>query len=43
MHPAFSSTKSMAAFALLLLVMLLLPVMIGRSLLPPRAESYSSV
>jgi len=43
MRPAFSSTKSVTAFALLLLVLLLLPVIAGRSLLPPRAESYSSV
>jgi len=43
MRPAFSSAKSVAAFALLLLILLLLPVMIGRSLLPSRAESYSSV
>jgi len=36
MHPAFGSTKSAAAFALLLLVLLLAPLLAGKNLLPPR-------
>src|SRR5262249_10887463 len=42
MRPAFSSTKQAAAFALLLLVLLALPALMGKSLLPPRAEIYTS-
>jgi len=41
MRPAFASTKSAAAFALLLLVLLALPVVLGQSWLPPREEAYS--
>jgi hypothetical protein len=41
MRPAFGSTKSAAAFALLLLVLLLSPVLVGKNLLPPREQSYS--
>jgi hypothetical protein len=41
MRPAFSSTKSAAAFALLLLVLLSLPVVVGKNLLPPREQIYS--
>lgn len=41
MRPAFGSTKSAAAFALLLLVVLLSPVLVGKNLLPPREQSYS--
>lgn len=43
MRPAFSSTKQAAAFALLLLVLLLSPVLVGKHLLPPRSEIYSSM
>jgi hypothetical protein len=42
MAPAFSSTKQAGVFVLLLLVILLLPVLVGKSLLPPREEIYSS-
>ena len=41
MRPAFSSTKQAAAFALLLLVLLALPVVMGKNLLPPREEIYT--
>jgi hypothetical protein len=41
MRPAFSSTRSAAAFALLLLVLLALPAVLGQSWLPPREEAYS--
>ena len=41
MRPAFTSTKTAAAFALLLLVVLLSPVLAGKKLLPPREEAYS--
>jgi hypothetical protein len=41
MRPAFSSTKQAAAFALLLLVLLVLPVVMGKNLLPPREQSYA--
>ncbi len=40
MRPAFSSIKQAAAFGLLLLLLLLAPVLIGKSLLPPREQSY---
>jgi hypothetical protein len=43
MRPAFASTKSAAAFALLLLVTLLAPVLVGKNLLPPREQSYASL
>lgn len=43
MRPAFSSTKQAAAFALLLLVILLLPVAVGKNLLPSREEAYSAM
>lgn len=43
MRPAFASTKAAAAFALLLLVVLLSPVLIGKNLLPPREQSYASL
>jgi len=42
MRPAFSSTKQAAAFALLLLVTLLSPVLAGKKFLPPREQAYSS-
>jgi hypothetical protein len=42
MRPAFSSTKQAAAFALLLLVLLLLPVLAGKKFLPARDQIYSS-
>lgn len=41
MRPAFGSTQSAAAFALLLLVVLLSPVLVGKNLLPPREQSYA--
>ena len=41
MRPAFTSTKAAAAFALLLLVVLLSPVLAGKKFLPPREEAYS--
>ena len=40
MRPAFSSTKQATAFALLLLVILLLPVGLRGRLLPPHRENY---
>jgi len=40
MQPAFASTRQAAAFALLLLVLLLLPVLLTKSHLPPRGEIY---
>jgi hypothetical protein len=43
MRPAFSSTKSAAAFALLLLALLSLPVIVGKNLLPPREQSYEAL
>jgi hypothetical protein len=43
MGPAFSSTKQAAAFALLLLAILLSPVLVGKSGLPPREQVYSSI
>ena len=41
MRPAFSSTRTAAAFALLLLALLALPVVVGKNLLPPRAQAYA--
>jgi hypothetical protein len=43
MRPAFSSTKQAAAFALLLLLVLLSPVLAGKKVLPPREQSYASL
>lgn len=43
MRPAFSSTKQAAAFALLLLVMLLSPVLAGKRFLPPREQAYACI
>jgi len=40
MRPAFSSPKQAAAFALLLLVLLPSPLLMGKKLLPPREELY---
>lgn len=42
MRPAFSSTKQAAAFALLLLILLSLPAVVGKSFLPPREQSYAA-
>lgn len=42
MSPAFSSTRQAWMFALLLLVLLLLPLAMPESWLPPRREIYSS-
>ena len=43
MSPAFSSARQAGAFALLLLGILLLPMLAGKSCLPPREQIYSSV
>jgi hypothetical protein len=42
MAPAFSSPRQAGAFAFLLLAVLLLPVLVGKSLLSPRERIYSS-
>jgi len=42
MAPAFSSPKQAAAFAALLLVVLSLPALFGKSELPPRSELYAT-
>lgn len=42
MRPAFSSTKQTAAFAILMLLLLLSPVLAGKKLLAPREQAYSS-
>jgi hypothetical protein len=42
MTPAFSSRTAAAAFAFLLLVILLLPILTGKSGLPPRERIYAS-
>jgi len=41
MRPAFASTQQAAAFAFLLLVLLLLPVLLTKSRLPPREQIYA--
>jgi hypothetical protein len=41
MRPAFSSTKSAAAFALLLLMLLALPAVVGKNLMPSREQAYA--
>lgn len=41
MRPAFSSTKAAAVFALLLLLLLALPAVMGKNLLPPREQAYA--
>jgi hypothetical protein len=41
MRPAFASTQQAAAFAFLLLVLLLLPVLLTKSVLPPREQIYA--
>lgn len=43
MRPAFSSSRQAAAFALLLLALLLAPALAGKKILPPRTEIYSSI
>jgi hypothetical protein len=43
MSPAFSSPRQAGAFAFLLSVILLLPVLAGKSFLPPREQVYSSM
>jgi hypothetical protein len=43
MEPAFSSTRQAATFALLLLVLLLLPALLGKTALPPREQIYSAI
>jgi hypothetical protein len=42
MSPTFSSTRQAAAFALMLLILFLLPELVGKSLLPSREELYSA-
>ena len=42
MSPAFSSTKDAARFAALLLLILLLPKLVGKSILPPRDQNLLS-
>jgi hypothetical protein len=42
MRPAFTSVRQAGTFALLLLVLLLLPLAMPKSMLPPRREIYSS-
>lgn len=43
MAPAFSSLRQAAAFTLFLLALLLLPLLAGKSFLPPREEVYSTL
>ena len=43
MNPAFSSIRQAAGFAFLLLFILLLPLLTGKSWLPPREQIYSSL
>jgi len=43
MQPAFSSTKQAAAFALLLLVILLSPVLAGKRFLASREQAYATL
>lgn len=43
MRPAFSTTGSAATFTLLLLFLLALPAVVGKNLLPPRDQIYSSL
>lgn len=42
MRPAFSSIRQAAAFAFLLLALLALPVVVGKTLQPPRVQSYAA-
>ena len=42
MRPAFASTKQVAAFALLLLLLLLSPALAGKKFLPPREQAYAA-
>ncbi|HSY18383.1 MAG TPA: hypothetical protein VK815_08620 [Candidatus Acidoferrales bacterium] len=42
MRPAFASAKQAAAFAGLLVVILALPALMGKNVLPPRSEIYTS-
>jgi hypothetical protein len=41
MRPAFASRSHAAAFGILILFILLLPVMAGKKLLPPREQAYA--
>ena len=43
MRPAFSTTRSAGALALLLLVLLALPVVVRNNWLPPREQSYAAL
>ena len=42
MRPAFATTKQAAAFALLLLLVLLSPALAGKKFLPPREQAYAA-
>ena len=42
MRPAFSSTRAAAAFAALLLVLLTLPVVVGKNLMSPKEQAYAT-
>ena len=42
MRPAFSSTKHAAAFAAMMLVLLSLPAVVGKNLMPPREQAYAT-
>lgn len=42
MRPAFSSPQHAAAFAVLLLLVLLAPVLAGKTFLPPREQAYAT-
>jgi hypothetical protein len=41
MRLAFTSTRHAVAFGLLLMLVLISPILVGKNLLPPRAEAYS--
>jgi hypothetical protein len=41
MRLAFTSTRHAVAFGLLLLLVVISPILVGKNLLPPRAEAYS--
>lgn len=43
MRPAFSSTRQAAGFAVLLLLLLLLPALLGKSCLPSREQMYAAI
>ena len=43
MAPAFASPKQAAGFALLLLLLILLPALMGKNALPPREDIYADI